>query len=102
MFEANQKMFHHGVRVYSAKSDAFVVVAEDLPKINELMNMGAKMGQCKVNHDINPTPEWRVYKYNDHIEIFKITNEESIVENERDTTSICNEVVGKPLGGKIV
>ena len=95
MFEAYQKMIHHNVRVYSVKSDAFVVVADDLPKINDIMNMGSEIGQWKINHDINPTPEWYVYKYNNHIEISKITNEEIIVKDEWDTTSICNEIIVK-------
>ena len=63
MVEAfHQKMIHHGVRVYSVKADAIVVVAEAILNINEIMSMGAGIGQWTINHDINPTPEWYVYK----------------------------------------
>ena len=107
MYDTYEALKAKGVRVYSVKSDAFVVHKEDVHKVagytflqrhvEGCLDVGSEIGQWKVETDkavIFPKDEYR-YKFNTLIDIPKLKIENIPVEDEWDTPAICEMIEKK-------
>ena len=95
IYEAYEKLVENKIRVYSVKTDAFVIDTSSVDKAKELLDFHNDAGGWRVsksNENINDVGGWRVSKSNENIIL--PTVEYNIIENEKFDIPIvqCKEL----------
>ena len=64
--------------------------------VEGILNVGTQIGQWKIENQTVKLPcDLYTFKYNEAIEFPKMQNEMLQIEDERDTHSICNQILDK-------
>ena len=96
MYQDYYKLMKNDVKVYSVKTDAFIIDKKDVKKARKLINFSKDIGGWRAENDKQVSPPSDFYKMKDNeiptIPVYK--NERLPTPDEYDTQSICENIVG--------
>ena len=96
MYQDYYRLINGDVKVYSVKTDAFIIDKKDMKKAKKLINFSKEIGGWRTENDkqVSPPSDYYKIKPNEIPTIPVYKNERLPTPDEYDTQSICENIVG--------